>query len=424
MGAGGVRMLRRIVLVVLLCVGVAPAEADAPFGVGPIKLGMSAAQVRAALPQAKWQENRDGSIKASGGLRFGDMDFDVSYETRPWDRFTLLLQQESQIGAAECQQRFEAFARAAEAAFSPLQPASFTPAAREGTTLRLSDKSEASYARHDSDLTKDGWTFVAEARAQVGETTLYLTGATRPRRYIAPSEYACFLTLSANVEPPRPPQGEVAFDNLVVTRQISIGVKHQTLSGRELPPAGGVDFTYGCEVRNTSSVANEYELIGCTRTDPGERGSALENVAWARLQALRVAPRGKDGRWTVGERITAHVRVAPEDRQTLPANIAVADQTLLRFDETPRNADVNRFYPTAAIRRGAEGEIVVACVVQVDLSVVCRPVEIVSKPEGSESEMVEAANKMAALYRAAPKLSDGRSSVGVGFRTRFKFKLD
>jgi hypothetical protein len=59
-------------------------------------------------------------------------------------------------------------------------------------------------------------------------------------------------------------------------------------------------------------------------------------------------------------------------------------------------------------------------VVQVDFSVICPEISI---PAGTyQAQFRAAASQIVTIYRVAPTLSDGTSSVGAGFRANLKLQ--
>jgi hypothetical protein len=153
--------------------------------------------------------------------------------------------------------------------------------------------------------------------------------------------------------------------------------------------------------------------------------SVYYDVAETRLKAMRVGRRTKSGRWTTGERTRVRVRLAPEDRVAPPAALPADSSKWLKFDLFPRTSP--RDYPLNAKRAGVEGEVIIDCVVQPDLSVVCPNVTANLTPKSAEAEfasVLDAVSRMIGRYRAHPTLANGKSAVGAGFRSRIKLNLN
>lgn len=424
-------MLRGVWFGVMFAV-VGAAHAAEPLGVGPLKLGMNYADVRAALPAAKWEETSEGHIMAPAALVFGGEAFDVTYDISPWDRITLTLVRSESLSAAECLKRYKAVGAAAEVAFGPLtalEKISADAMLRSGkqSTLSFGQKSEAWLLHNDDGLAQNQWQFDAEAQAKHGTTTVYVRGWMGRAVSLAMPEggLTCTTTILLVALPPRPPKGEVAFDDLVVTRPITIGLKHHSLDRVPLPPAGGIAFAWNCEISESFAAPDEQPLVSCKPLNDPDVRSAYYDVAQARLRALRVGRRSKGDRWTTGERTRVKVRVAPEDRVAPPAAFPADSSSLLKFDASPRTSP--RDYPMRAQRAGVEGEVLIDCIVQTDLSVICHNVTANLTPQSAEAEFVsvlDAVSRMIVRYRAHPKLANGKSSIGAGFHARIRLKLD
>jgi hypothetical protein len=125
-----------------------------------------------------------------------------------------------------------------------------------------------------------------------------------------------------------------------------------------------------------------------------------------------------------GERTTVPVRIGPEDRREGLAVLPIGQKPKpVKFRTSPARMDLHSYYPPQALNREVEADIVVGCVVQADLSVICPEVTTTTTAEDLKSAFAAAASKIVTLYRVEPLLADGKSAVGASFRSRIKFRI-
>lgn len=194
-----------------------------------------------------------------------------------------------------------------------------------------------------------------------------------------------------------------------MTHAIGIGALHHSLDAAPTPPAGGVEVPLACDIRDNGTLA-------CKSDSP----SVPPFLAAARFRAgdMRVARRTRDRRWTPGERTSLVFKIMPEDRRTVgPVDISKA--SLLQL--TDRSWVASRF-PRDAIDLNLSATVFVGCVVQTDGSPICPELKV--EPPKLEPEFIAAMlpNVLAARY--APKLTNGETSLGVGFRMQYEFKTE
>lgn len=87
----------------------------------------------------------------------------------------------------------------------------------------------------------------------------------------------------------------------------------------------------------------------------------------------------------------------------------------------PTSADLSRHYPPQALRNELQARVVATCRIAEDLSLACVSFDI-NPPENTMFE--PAARRILALYRAAPKLKDGKDAAGAVVRVPIRFQLE
>lgn len=406
----------------------AQGEERAP-GLGPIQLGMSYGQVRAATPNVEWtpppvmregatvvRDFHDYEISELSGkkaLTIGGETLDVSYEDAGWDRYVLRATSvaSGETSEKDCRLRLARFIAAAEKTTGALSAtAPYPDYFGNQETWSVGDKSQAMLrtypARSDADAG-----FGVEAVRQQGDISIEIKGGSgRAQRPGSPRH--CGMSVELKRWPVRPPTAAIAFDNLVVTHAIGIGALHHSLDGTPLPHTPGVQFDFDCTIGNRGDLS--------CKEPPDMTGVARPFVSAARFRVgdLRVARRARDGRWTPGEQTRLSLTFAPNDRRAVATVIDTAKQQLLRPIDKLSSAVR---YPTRPLDAEAEGTVTATCVVQEDGSHICPQIKV--EPTQFEAEFRAAAMPYLTGIRVAPTLTNGEPSLGVGRTIKAGFTL-
>lgn len=383
------------------------AHADDAAGYGPIRLGMSIAQVRAALPSVTWNKPRDGEdpsdpvVLRAQSASIGGETFDINYVDESWGAFSLGLSGAVPDSSAGCRQRVLKVLTAVEDSNGALLP---PPMKSEFTgrieTIRFGKSSEGSMLALT--LPNGAETYVISAERKAGSLQINAGGRYAP----GASQGACSYAVSISIDPPRPPPGDLPFASLSVVRDVSIGVKHHSLDLIETPR----DTTITLEC-----TFGKYGELNCP--DRSTRG--LKAAARWRIQDMRIARRTKDGGWTPYQRTTIPVRIGTTDRIAITRPVDTSKQSLL---VQTLNLQYRPRFPEGAPERNASAVVDVGCTVQADGSLVCSEFKVTPSGRYDAEFSAEAARAIVGL-RFAPTLKDGTPSLGVGYRSTVEFKV-
>jgi outer membrane biosynthesis protein TonB len=116
----------------------------------------------------------------------------------------------------------------------------------------------------------------------------------------------------------------------------------------------------------------------------------------------------------------------PTDRQPLDFGPPTVPSSGVTFVQRPGAKALQSAYPSRARRQGVAASVDVACQVQTDGSLVCQPAQAAGREAlgALAVEFERAAETLAADYRSAPTLVDGRPSAGVVIGLRVRFALE
>lgn len=234
--------------------------ADGPLGIGSIKLGMTYDEVKAATPGVTWTNTDYGSLFSDDAVTLGKDRFAVGYSLSAWGRISLRARHVNTESDAEaCLAQFSAMAEVAEASIAPfgLDPLkvlaqekarrmlSKTPPAVTITAIKIGKRSTAALTRADTPAgSENAANFYAGSWFRADKNEAELTA----RYSQSASGRRCELDINLKHEPPRPPYGDIAFDDLVVVGRPSVGWLHHSLDGAPALPAEGVDVSFSCSI--------------------------------------------------------------------------------------------------------------------------------------------------------------------------------
>lgn len=400
----------------------ASQAAEPSFTFGPLRLGMTYDEVRAATPTVKWIPTITGfawsptylpvrfpydyemrGMTAKQAITVGGETFDVEYEDAAWNRYRLSARVEPKAEAEACAKRIFRVMEAVEAADGTLDaPERDPPRGRQQLAMAVGKKSRALMTLHPVKG------FTLQAMRKDGVASIEIKGGTFVTRGAA--DLACWMEVNLNASPERPPQSIVETDKLQVTHAIGIGARHHSLDAAPAPPAGGVEVALACEIRDNGTLA--------CNGDAGSATSPFLAAAKFRAGDMRVGRRTRDGRWTPGERTALVLKIMPEDRRTV-GPVDVSKASLLQFAD--RSWVMTRF-PTAAMDLEISAIVFAGCVVQTDGSPICPELRV--EPPKLEAEFIAAMLPHILAVRYAPKLTNGDSSLGVGVRLQYEFKSE
>jgi hypothetical protein len=392
------------------------AQAADEVAIGPIKTGMTYDEVRAATPGAVWKPMPFRGIAAENAFSLGGLPFGAQYIPEPWDRYHILASHASTLtDVASCRADYEKAANALQAAIGDMRaPPEFAPSEigfqAKQQEVKVGDGTALQIIHVDNAKPESEWPFELSASLHEGDTTVNMNGDVRAPILDKPAQCVIRITLGEYTKRPR--RGSVAPADLVFTAEPSISRLHHSLDN-VTPPQQPVDVALNCEIDDADGHLDNCQPS--QRNDPAAMTYAA--VAMDRANDYRVADKARTGRWTPGENTTLTVHISMADRRD-GLKVDASKQSLLKFAIYPRQEEMVRFYPRDAMAAGAGTEIQVGCVVQADFSAVCPEISVPAGPY--QTQFRQAASQIVTIYRVAPTLSDGTSSVGAGFRANLK----
>lgn len=410
--------MKRAIVFLAAVMSITAAEAADEVAIGPIKTGMTYDEVRAATPGAVWKPMPFRGIAADNAFTLGGLTFGAQYIPEPWDRYHILASHASTLTDAQsCRADYEKVANAVQASIGDMKaPPEFAPSEigfqAKQQEVKVGDGTALLITHVDNAKPENEWPFELSASLHEGDTTVNMSGEVHAPMMDKPAQCVIRITLGEYTKRPR--RGNVAAADLVFTAEPSISRLHHSLDNVALPQQP-VDVTLNCQIDDADGHLDDCQ--SSQRNDPS--AAAYAAVAMDRANDYRIADKTRSGKWTPGENTSLTVRVSASDRHD-GLKVDASKQSQLKFTAYPRQEEMVRFYPRDAMEAGAGTEIQVGCVVQADFSAVCPEISV---PAGQfRTQFRQAASQIVTIYRVAPILSDGTSSVGAGFRANLKLQ--
>jgi hypothetical protein len=414
-------MLRRIfVIVVAWLSAVAALQADAEpraLGLGPIRLGMSIDQVRAATPNVTWDVDatRPYTLKSSKALTLAGQPFDLVYDDLGWEEFRIIATAlADKPNEADCRAHIVKLLEALEAEVGELTaPAAMKPPPPDSTVeaLAFGKASHGNFLRTTKMAAQGVWLFGIGATHDAAPLKVVALaqafGASNSK-----VAHQCKIEIVLDLEPPRPPKGVVPREDLVIASDVPIGVKHHTLDSAPALPVQGLDVDVDCTIGTVDG-----RLHACQAARDSDADLQFRSIAERRAGFVRAARPTASGKWSLGEKTTVRIHLAPEDRRTVAAPSEIVSSDLPRIVE--RGGGVH--YPPRAVDRHVEAQIDLNCIIQSDGSIIC-PEARSSTPEFA-AEFIAEAMKAEMALRYATLLTNGKPSTGVAIHNTVNFVL-
>ncbi|MFN0182424.1 MAG: hypothetical protein ACKVQR_01270 [Aquabacterium sp.] len=439
-----------VVAALWACVAVA-SDAAAPAGpvIGPFRLGMNLEEIRAAAPQAGWQDGRrlahSGrvvAISSTNDITIEGLDFQVQAQT-PYYQHGLWLQAAIHAThATDCEQSALAWLARVEAQAGPFHgtaprsvpgsPASLqwqvqrgaggsvsvvpagvsgTPGRTEGATVRVGRQSTVLVEAFD-DLYRS-----RPRKGFFGGEPEHLTISAHqqgPNHRVevkvdfreAPT-LACSVRLKLErwTQPPAPTLFDTSQARL--TRQPTIGERHWSTSPQAPVLREPLEVQLLCQIDRLQGQARRCGVVG-----PAGLNRLHAATATRLAHGLTHDLTGVDRDDPQPMQGTVRVRLLPDDRKPIDFLATPITPTAdVVWDDEPDERDMVRAYPAGLSGTPPEVRVALTCRIQADGSLVCGGVELGEVPH--RAEFAFAASRVAALgYRAAAKLRDGMPSEG------------
>jgi hypothetical protein len=426
-----------------------PAAVQALPAIGPFRLGMSLAEVRAAVPPLEWQDvmvsrltGRVFSIRSDGAVPIAGVEFGVEALAHYYEHRLQLDGARNVADAAACERAGLELLAAIEAQAGPFTSAAprTTPASGGGLYWQTQRSASGSItvvptpapgtpARTDGETLTfgQGSTVLVEAfdeqyrpRPRVKRLGgppdfLQMTARNRGDRHEVQVEIAfggaggsacaMHLDLRSWVQPPLPQAIDTSTAKLV--REATIAERHLVhapLAGR---PGPAIDVELGCEIDRRSGWT-----LGCGVVRPDALGFEAERVAidLTRLVAWDVSGVDRDDPQNM--RGTVHVRIDPSARQ--PLDFLTAPRTPIDDVEFLERPDPEAARVVSRVLREDEDTFVdvpLVCRIEADGSLICVDPQGATEPE-RRAVVATAVRVAATAYRVAPALRSGAPSAG------------
>lgn len=451
----------------LLVVAVAGAAPPVPQIAG-VAADMTLDAARAAAPTVHWQNHvsphtgKPTAVWADAAFTLAGQRYRVTLNPRPSGNAYLKLRSEEQVDKAKtCRARVVALAAHFDTYFDKIEPAlSPLDKPRQGSvSLSYNRLPEGggyvSATPTIVDDSRDYDTLEAGRNAKIQEIEYDDTGGVEwmtGQRAKDDFPYALDLLamfyqgedaqpsvcrIDATVTrypldrqwPGRPSFEELDTTKIKFTQKPSMALLHDSLDGIDLPPEG-VSLAYRCDVNRTDG-----RLVYCNPHERKLADAKLERAARMRYAAMGFDPKGFDPdndlplktnitvKLLPGERLKAEDLAKSKPSAAASSNKAPPAKPIAApvWTQMPTSADLSRHYPPQALRNELQARVVATCRIAEDLSLACVSFDI-NPPENTMFE--PAARRILALYRAAPKLKDGKDAAGAVVRVPIRFQLE
>ncbi len=404
--------------------------------VGPLRVGMPFAEVKAAMPDAGWIEtasqysDKPIELRAAEAIPLVGRRYDLTITPGAYDAYEVRLVHEAQIAAArDCAPIVKTLAAELEGRFGPFVPPSTLKGPTDwaygvpGGRLVNAEISQRGPTVVSLGTAKsDGGSRLDHGRAPETADIQYWIGRRPPRDDLAVSVGAeigwrggvliCRTGVVFDYRPPRPERDTIAFETLRPVMTPTISARN-----RAVEPLGDLPQE-GMVVRLDCSLARRQgKLEGCAPPPqtPEALGVAARNVA----RGYRFDIKALDPDSDVPLRIEVPITLSPSDRRDVAPPEGLVPLTAA---EAPLSStgDMGRHYPSKALARAVEARVLAVCQIQSDQSLIC-PSETV---ESSAPELFAGiSRRVEELYRARKTLASGEPSAGRWVKIAVSFRM-
>lgn len=441
-------------------------NAETPV-LGPLRIGMTTAEARAAAPDAAWQDvdvspttGRVYAVYAPALARFAGMAFDGQLEARHHGLSRITYRhEEPAINALACESRAIAMITELDGRFAPFKgpepakptivpptniawnithyknggigvtpqpgissstgPNEYRIAAGQASTatVRAWNLENENLPRRQYDNQKKVQGYELNTTAKVGElgpdpVSMYVR-ADWDRDF-----GVCQLRLGAlRMADPTDPEA-IPPAGVKLASAPSIAEKHYQVMGATLP-AEDRTFNFDCGVERSSGG-----VFGCSPADPApsEADKTLVALAEARAESSVLDLEGYDREDPVFMKARIAVTLSPKDRRPIDFTHSPASGSSIPFLQRATPVDLENFYPWHARHDNLETSVHLVCQVQTDHSAVCGGAT--ADDPALLPVFENGAYVIASRYVAADKTADGAATVGAVFKLDVDFRLN
>jgi hypothetical protein len=401
-------------------------EAPAPVvQFGPIRFGMSVAQIRSAVPDAHWEvtskspfTGRPFGLVAKRALDYGGWRMNIGVRDEKYDRHVELSSRMTVPDAAACEKAGIGLFTALEDSAGPLV-ANDDPL---GESFAFGSGSTALFNGYDARSKRLRRSRVAGGRIdRFGMVTRRDAERLAVRGQVgfdARSAENCSAEVIAIGWRERPPFEVMPYDENKVVGRMSIGDRHRLASTLNFS-SDAVVVKRQCEVSRQSG-----KVLTCQAAD-GAVDPAFANVSGRYAGGMTFDMSGLDRDDPQTVLVEIPVRIARSDVRPFVPPASLLPLSQVEFATTPSPRDFRDAFPWDALRAGVGADVSVGCRIQDDGSLVCATLGVRPQEGGDpfRAGFERAAERLVPLYRAAPRLKDGTPSADAAFAMGVQFKV-
>jgi hypothetical protein len=394
---------------------------------GPIRFGMSVAEIQAAVPGARWEvtsksqyTGRPFRVVAADALDYGGWRMGIEVRDEKYGRHVELSSRVAVPDAAACERAGLALFTALEDSAGPLV-ASRDP---NGETVAFGNGSTALFNAYDAKSKRLPRKSLPRGKVdRMGLSTkreaerLEVKGgvsfdASRPDN--------CSANVIAIGWREQPPPEVMPYDEKKVIGRMSIGDRHRLASTLNFT-SDAVVVPRQCQVSRQSG-----KVLMCTAVTDPAIDPAFADVAGRYAGAMTFDMAGLDRDDPQPALVEIPVRVARSDVRPLELPATLLPMSEVVFATTPAAKDVRDSYPWQALRNDIGAQVEVACRIQDDGSLICRTLAVRQQDGRDEHAAAfrHAVEKLLPAYRAARTLRSGQPSAGAAFGMGVQFATE
>ncbi len=233
----------------------------------------------------------------------------------------------------------------------------------------------------------------------------------------------CALKIDVSRTRAAPPPQRFDAGSRKILRTATIAERHFAAEKLGAALDAPYDAAFDCKVSRTTGGA-----FACARIGEPSATPEVERTARAFAEKTQFDMKGDDRDDPVPMATTIPVRISATDRK--PIDFLAQPRmpaTDFLFDVRPSAYDLERAFPSPALRKGVGARMTAVCAAQADGSLICAAaaadnVEIAADP-ALAAAFKQATYKVLSHFRVAPTLRDGRPSAGGVFAIPVDFRI-
>jgi hypothetical protein len=455
-----------------------PAAGPVVPAAGPVRIGLTVAAAKAALPKATVREtlskhtNKPIAVEAKAAWTLEDQPYLIKLTPQRYGAATMLVAGVADgIDVDACRKRLVALTAHFNQSFDAIEGRRWVTSSRVETPQtgvsfsvqrtpdgvpyvvpmptwsssgRYNDEDDDEGRPVDSEVSAGRNAIIGERASADGYVTWeFGQAATKAYPYslkgsasFAPygAQSQCDIKAIVRAEPFDRPREEV-LDPAIKPLPYSARLLHTSLDGVEVP-ATPISFGFRCMVWRTLG-----RVTTCRTTDNGQEKHPLMRAARKRAYETTFEVAKLDPDSDVPLVADVSVQIAPGDRLSAeafaalppPPPVAIAPVSApprryipmsagpVIWERTVTYAELASAYPKEALVKSVEARVTATCKLKDDLTLDCPTLE--SDPPGI-TVFDEAVRKILSRFKAQPKLKDGKPAAGTEVKVPLRFELE